>query len=248
MAGLRMTEFFPAKTGAGSVISSSFTTEPYVYYGGRQTMEKKQTGSGNPQNRPRRKRKRPVPKPQPQGNAGTVKAAGEKKEDRGQVNSATKRKIDRKRAAVLVIVLVVVLFVLMMLLKGCNGDIRKVHLDMPEFEKSEGFNSFGKEKATKDGVNLAVIPDFTVTEDNQSFVIPYPENEYDAEFYFVDKESGEERYRTKRIKPGTVVKIPAYSFCRDGEHTYRVEVGVFDGDSFEEVPSAVALEMNITKK
>lgn len=168
------------------------------------------------------------------------------------VETATKKnknQKNRKKILVIVIILVVILMVLMMLLKGCNnGGIKKVHLDMPEFEESVGLDGFDGTEATEASVNLAVIPDFTVTKDNQSFVIPYPENEYDVEFYFVDKESGEEKYRTRRIKPGTVVKIPAYSFCDDGEHAYRVEVGVFDGENYAEVPSAVALEMNITKK
>lgn len=216
-------------------------------------MEKKQTGAGVSQHKRTSKKKRP--------DAGSHVTSSERNKNQGEkgmLNNGKKadtnhvEKDDRsgkrkKRAVVFVLVITVVLFALM-LLRGCNkGDLRKVHLDMPEFEDSAGLDNVGNQRTTKDGVNLAVIPDFTVTEDNQSFVIPYPENEYDAEFYFVDKESGEERYRTKRIKPGSVVRIPAFSFCEDGEHTYRVEVGVFDGDSFEEVPSAVALEMNITK-
>lgn len=200
-----------------------------------QIMEKKQTGTGRPKLGTTEKRKRP------DSESRIINTGSDQ-------NHAEKGK-DRKIVAILIILLVVVIFALMLQFKGRNnGDFSKVHLDMPEFEDSVVYDGSGEEKAAKDGVNLAVIPDFTVTKDNQSFVIPYPENEYDAEFYFVDKESGEERYRTKRIKPGTVVKIPAYSFCDDGEHAYRVEVGVFDGESFEEVPSAVALEMNITKE
>lgn len=200
-------------------------------------MEKKQSQVVSSKSRSGRKRKRPNPKAQVKE---PVKTAI-KKDDTGK---------GRKRIIVAAVILAAIMIVLLLaLLKGSNnGGFKKVNLDMPEFEESDGYKYDGSEKASKGGINLAVIPDFTVTKENQSFVIPYPENEYDAEFYFVDKESGEERYRTKRIKPGTVVRIPAYSFCEDGEHTYRVEVGVFDGENYTEIPSAVALEMNITKK
>lgn len=160
-----------------------------------------------------------------------------------------KRKTWSLRRKVFIFVLLAAgCFIITMLLRGCNGDFKGLVLDMPEFEKSVGRNHMGKEKASKDGVNLAVLPDFTVSSDNSSFVIPYPENVYDAEFCFVEKDTGEVKYRTKRIRPGTVVEIPAYSFCDAGRHTYRVEVGVYDGESFAEIPSAVALEMEITKE
>ena len=87
-----------------------------------------------------------------------------------------------------------------------------------------------------------------MTKENPSFPIPYPEsNVFDVEFAFID-EKGKEAYHTKRIKPGTVVSVPAYEFCKMGKQTYMIEVEVYDGDTFQPVQSAVALEMEITKK
>lgn len=158
------------------------------------------------------------------------------------------KKKHKKRLIIEIIILAGLLIILLLTMRGCSKDVVKLNLDMPEFEDSVDRGRSRKVKATTEGVNLAVVPDFTVTKKSQSFVIPYPENVYDVEFDFVDKESGEERYRTNRIRPETVVSIPAYSFCEKGTHAYRIEVKVFDGESYEEVPSAVALEMNITKK
>lgn len=134
------------------------------------------------------------------------------------------------------------------LLRGCGKDFKDLILDMPEYEESVGYGGDGEGLESGDRIDLAVIPDFTVTKENPGFVIPYPENAYDVEFSFVDAESGEERYHTKRIKPGSIIEIPAFGFCDKGEHLYRIEVEVYDCDNYVELPSAVALEMKITKE
>ena len=155
----------------------------------------------------------------------------------------------KKRPLWLILLLVAaVVGIALFLLRGCNQDLKRLILDMPEYEESVGYGGDGDGTGSGDTIDLAVIPDFTVSKENPNFVIPYPENAYDVEFSFVDAESGEERYHTKRVKPGAIIEIPAYEFCDKGEHLYRIEVEVYDCDNYVELPSAVALEMKITKE
>lgn len=161
-----------------------------------------------------------------------------------------KREVRKKeqKTMIAVIVLIFLLMALLMILRCCTRQPDHITPEKPEYEDSVGTGKTGDAKKTKAGVNLAVIPDFTVSGSRRSFVIPYPDNEYDVEFSFVEKKSGREKYRTGRIRPGTVVRIPAYSFTEKGRHTYRIDVRVFDGNNYSEVPGAIALEMDITKK
>ena len=192
--------------------------------------------------KPKRKRVR-------KGHKGTEQGA----KQNGSLEKDISKRIDvghkKKRPwGIAVFWVIVIIAVVIILLRGCSKDIEDLLLDMPEFEDSVGFGNVDAGEGNSEKMELPVIPDFTVSAENPNFVIPYPKNAYDVEFSFVDAESGAELYHTKRIRPGTTVEIPAFSFCKDGEHTYRIEVGVYDRDTYMELPSAVALEMNITKE
>ena len=210
------------------------------------TTSKKKVSDGV---KPKRKRVRKCNRGTDQGTkqsecTGKMQGEGTEKKQ-NDVGQKTKKK---RPWGIAVFLVIVIIAVVIFMLRGCSGDIEDLLLDMPEFEDSVGFGNIGKGKGDSEKMELPVIPDFTVSAEKQSFVIPYPQNSYDVEFSFHDSENGEELYHTKRIRPGTVVEIPAYSFCKDGEHAYRIEVEVYDQDTYMELPSAVALEMNITKE
>lgn len=198
------------------------------------------------------------------GEEDVLKTAGGQKSNKVTGNDAKKRekqknaqgkhtkgktteKKKKHRALWIMPVLAAIFVLVMILLRSCSADVERLILDMPEFEEDIRGGD-GGEDGDENRVNLAVVPDFEVSKDQKDFPLPYPEeNVFDVEFTFVD-EKGKEVYRTKRIKPGTLVSIPAYDFCADGEHTYQIQVEVYDKDTYKPVQSAVALEMKITRK
>lgn len=147
----------------------------------------------------------------------------------------------------LILVLAAVTAIVLFLLRGRGGDWKRLILDMPEYEDFIGYEDPDDEGGAEERMDLAVIPDFTVTKENPCFLIPYPDNAYDVEFSFLD-ENGTERYHTKRIRPGTVIQVPAYDFCDEGEHTYQIAVEAYDRDTYVRMEMAVVLEMKITKE
>lgn len=154
----------------------------------------------------------------------------------------------RSRAAAISLAAAAVLLAALLLLRGCGGGQEGLPPARPEYEEPARYAAPGGAEGQEGRIDLPVLPDFTVTEEERCFPIPYPDNVYDVEFSFVDVESGEERYHTKRVRPGTAALVPAYDFCEEGEHAYRVNVEVYNRDTYERVDSAVALEMSITRE
>ena len=96
--------------------------------------------------------------------------------------------------------------------------------------------------------NVAVLPDYVISEASPYILIPYPEdNVYEVEMVFRDQHTGKEIYSTKRIRPGTVVRVEAMNFCKIGRNEFYVEVKLFDPKTWDEVESAVALETVIKR-
>ena len=95
---------------------------------------------------------------------------------------------------------------------------------------------------------MAVLPDYVISEASPYILIPYPEdNVYEVEMVFRDQHTGKEIYSTKRIRPGTVVRVEAMNFCKIGRNEFYVEVKLFDPKTWDEVESAVALETVIKR-
>ena len=119
--------------------------------------------------------------------------------------------------------------------------------EAPLYETNADFEVDGEEKET-DRLNVAVLPDYVVTEASPYILIPYPkDNVYETEFVFRDADTGKEMYSTKRIRPGTVVRVEANNFCKIGKNPMMVEVKLFDPKTWDEVESAVVLETEIVK-
>ena len=195
------------------------------------------------------KRKMPVGRSEDSSSLPAVASLG-MTQDGGAVDSGgmTRRENNGGRLKAVAVIVGIVALILAVVLgfRACGGDLEKLILGMPEYEDSI-YDGDG-EGAESERINLAVVPDMVVTKDRKDFPLPYPEeNVYDVEFSFVNEENVEV-YHTKRIKPGTIMSVPAYDFCEDGEHKYQIEVEVYDRDTFKPIQSAVALEMMITKK
>lgn len=206
-----------------------------------------------PVNGERKARRRRMPKDGDDGKAVRKKADGEAGKQRKVTiddvfadDELEEKKKDRGMIFLSVFLAFLIMGLIAFLIFMLRSDLERVVLGMPEFEESVVRD--GEPAEDGERVDLAVVPDFVVTKEDSSFPIPYPEgNVFDVEFAFVN-EKGKEVYHTKRIKPGTIVSIPAYEFCKMGKETYEIRVEVYDGDTFKPVQSAVALEMKITKE
>ena len=208
---------------------------------------------GRPVNGERKARRRRMPKDGDDGKAVRKKADGEAGKQRKVTiddvfadDELEEKKKDRGMIFLSAFLAFLIMGLIAFLIFMLRSDLERVVLGMPEFEESVVRD--GEPAEDGERVDLAVVPDFVVTKEDSSFPIPYPEgNVFDVEFAFVN-EKGKEVYHTKRIKPGTIVSIPAYEFCKMGKETYEIRVEVYDGDTFKPVQSAVALEMKITKE
>ena len=150
-----------------------------------------------------------------------------------------------KGLAVLLFLLILLLAILM--LKACTG--KEALSAPPEYEEGTEYEADGNPDADPERLNIAVLPDYKVTEASPYILIPYPkENAHDVEFLFRDRKTGDELYHTKRIRPGTVVRVDAYGFTETGRNKILVEVKLFNHKTWEEIASAVALETEIERK
>ncbi len=144
---------------------------------------------------------------------------------------------------------VMMVFVILSEFGGCSA--LREELDLPVYEDgTPGYEPDADINATETRLNLPVMPDCIITADKPDVLIPYPEqNLYDIELSFMEKGSKEELYRTNRIRPGTVVSVPAYDFIKkNGEKPYRIKVTAYDHATYREVESDVELEVKIKKK
>ena len=102
--------------------------------------------------------------------------------------------------------------------------------------------------ADPDRLNLAVLPDYRVNEKNPYIYIPYPvDNAHDISFTFRDKDDGTVLYSTKRIRPGTVVRVNPYEFCQKGNNALCVDVTAYLGMTSRYYVKNITLETNINK-
>lgn len=98
-------------------------------------------------------------------------------------------------------------------------------------------------------LNLAVLPDYKVSDKNPYIYIPYPnDNLHDVSFTFRDKADGVALYSTKRVRPGTVVRINPYEFCNKGDNPICVDVTAYLGSTSKYYVKNVTLETNINKE
>lgn len=166
----------------------------------------------------------------------------------GKKNADTKgRKEDLIIKALTVFLFALMVLFVILLLKACTG--AEPMVAPPDYEKGAKYEDDGNPKADPDRLNIAVLPDYTVTRNSPYILIPFPkENANDVEFVFREEKSGKILYRTKRIRPGTVVRINAVDFCRWGKNKVFVDVKIFNQKTWEEIASAVVLETKITKK
>ena len=117
----------------------------------------------------------------------------------------------------------------------------------PDYEDTAEFED-NAEKIEAERLNVAVLPDYVISEASPYILIPYPEdNVYEVEMVFRDQHTGKALYSTKRIRPGTVVRVQAMNFCKIGRNEFYVEVKLFDPKTWDEVESAVALETVIKR-
>ncbi|MBR1634334.1 MAG: hypothetical protein IJ682_04630 [Lachnospiraceae bacterium] len=175
-----------------------------------------------------------------------------KKKAKGAAGSAKKKterdeKEGRRTKALAAALLLLILAAAVLLLRSCGA--AEDAGGPPEYEDSAEYETDGAGDADPARLNIAVLPDYTVSAHSPCILIPYPkENANDIEFVFREKDSGREIYATKRIRPGTVVRADMYGCCKRGDNGLLVEVRVFDRRTWEEVPCAVALETTVTKQ
>ena len=176
-----------------------------------------------------------------------------KVQDNGKHPDKRKKNADTegRREDLIIKGLAVLLFFLMMLfiillLRACSSE--EALSAPPEYEEGTEYEDDGNPDADPERLNIAVLPDYEVTKEYPYILIPYPkENANDVEFVFRERDTGEMLYRTKRIRPGTVVRIDAYDFAETRKNDVFVEVKLFNHKTWEEIASAVALETEIIK-
>ena len=174
--------------------------------------------------------------------------------DNGKIADHRKKNTDTegRREDLIIRGLAVLLFFLMMvfiilLFRACSGG--EALSAPPEYEEGTEYEEDNNPEADPERLNIAVLPDYKVTKESPYILIPYPkENAHDVEFLFRDRETGDELYHTKRIRPGTVVRVDAYGFTETGRNEIFVEVKLFNHKTWEEIASAVALETEIERK
>lgn len=175
-----------------------------------------------------------------------------KKKREGTAGSAKKKterdeKEDRRVKLLAAVLFLLVLAAAVLLLRSCGAE--EDAGGPPEYEDGAEYETDGEGDADPARLNIAVLPDYTVSAHSPYILIPYPkENAVDVEFVFREKDSGREIYATKRVRPGTVVRADIYGSCRKGDSGLLVEVRAFDRKTWEEIPCAVALETTVTKR
>ena len=118
-----------------------------------------------------------------------------------------------------------------------------------EYEESADYETGDDGKEEEGRLNIPVLPDYTVSESSPYILIPYPENnDYEIGLVFKDADTNKKLYRTKRIRPGTVVRVDAFGFCRTGSNPILVDVRVYDREEWDEIESIVSLEMTVIKE
>ena len=141
----------------------------------------------------------------------------------------------------LAIIIAVAIFGLRFFWKG------QIPWSAPDYEDTAEFED-NADKIEAERLNVAVLPDYVISEASPYILIPYPEdNVYEVEMVFRDQHTGKALYSTKRIRPGTVVRVQAMNFCKIGRNEFYVEVKLFDPKTWDEVESAVALETVIKR-
>lgn len=146
------------------------------------------------------------------------------------------------------VILAVIIVIPLLLFKGCSDN--SLAIEAPDYEESGSTpdKPMADDSKYSKRVNLAVMGDYTVNKDFPDFSVAYPDqNHFDIELSFQDKD-GNELYRTKRIRAGTEVIIPGYSFTEKGKNQIDVVVGVYDPDSWELLNEATKMEITITKE
>ena len=158
-----------------------------------------------------------------------------------------------KRGLVIALILLaVIIIIILLLLKGCSKDVDGSNLPlMPDYEESaDGEDSDGTSEGDSysSRLNLAVMDDYTVSKKSPSFTVAYPDqNHYDIEISIQD-DSGKELYRTKRVRPGTLVALPGYDFLKKGKNQVDAVIAVYDPDSWELISEATTMKITVTKK
>ena len=172
---------------------------------------------------------------------------GKRPDERKKSTDAERRKVDLIIKALTVLLFFLMMLFVILLLRACSG--KDALSAPPEYEEGAEYEDDGNPKADPERLNIAVLPDYTVTASSPYILIPYPkENANDVEFVFREQDTGDELYRTKRIRPGMVVRIDAYDFAENGKNEIFVEVKLFNHKTWEEIASAVALETEIRRK
>ena len=171
---------------------------------------------------------------------------GKRPDERKKSTDAERRKVDLIIKALTVLLFFLMMLFVILLLRACSG--KDALSAPPEYEEGAEYEDDGNPKADPERLNIAVLPDYTVTASSPYILIPYPkDNVYETEFVFRDADTGKEMYSTKRIRPGTVVRVEANNFCKIGKNPMMVEVKLFDPKTWDEVESAVVLETEIVK-
>lgn len=185
-------------------------------------------------------------KRQRQPTRGKGKGSGKKRQMDGEKN----RKKRKRKIIITVVLAAIIILLILLFAKGCGaGDLP---LLPPEYE--EDTSGLGGDESDKDvevdnnRINLAVMDDYTVNRDFPDFTVAYPsQNHFDIELSFRDRE-GKELYRTKRIRKGTVVSIPAYGFLEKKTVTLDAVVCVYDPDTWELLNESTTMKIKVTKE
>lgn len=199
--------------------------------------------------KPQTKTERPTGNKPVQGTDKQTKARDRPNPGKSPVQKEKKER--NKRDYLLYGIIVALLAIIALLLfRACNTET--VPEEAPDYEESvtQDYKP-GSDELETDGntLNLAVLPDYVVSEDDPEVLLPYPEqNDYDIDLTFCDPYTDEILYQTALISPGSIISVPLYNFTFDGTHVYRVEVRAFDRKTHDIVSSSVAMETQIIKK
>ena len=182
----------------------------------------------------------------------TAQKSGEK-EQRAQhrEDDRKKQRSRRKKGLIIAILAVAIIMLILLFVKGCSAG--NLPLSPPDYEEdASGLGDDGSIDDTHGDdtrINLAVMDDCTVNKDFPDFTVAYPsQNHYDIEISFREPKSGKEVYRTKRIRRGTVVAIPGYTFLKSGKNKLDAVIGVYDPDTWEMENEATTMKIAVTKE
>lgn len=150
-----------------------------------------------------------------------------------------KRKVRRRN----VLILILIVIIITLLLRSCSGGTQPVLEDAEYIEQEEGQGSISR------GVKIPIPTDFSVSKDRPYIGLYNPEENKDhayLEFIFTDKDTGNEIYRSKLVKPAQKFSVDVYSLLGVGEHNINIRIQPHNYEDPDELFSSSNTDIKVT--